>query len=244
MTRALRAELLKLSTTRTFLALIGAAVGLSLLVIVLITTIQDNFSDNDLRATFASDASGLFILLLGAIGMAGEWRHQTIASTVLAMPQRLRLLFAKVLAYAVAGAVLSLIVNVVIFAVGTLILSSRGADTLPLSEVLDVLWRNLAIAALFGPLGVCVGALLRNPAGAIVLLLALQFILEPTLFALVPDVGRFGPLVGVPAGINGGAGTDHPGDVLGSGVAVLAELGWLAALFAAAAATFTRRDLV
>jgi hypothetical protein len=244
MTRALRAELLKLSTTRTFLALVGAAVGLSLLVIVLITTIQDQFTADDLHATFASDASSLFILLLGAIGMAGEWRHQTIASTVLAMPQRLKLLLAKVFAYAVAGVVLSAIVNAVIFGVGTLILSSRGIDTLSLSDAFDVIWRNLAIAALFGPLGVCVGALLRNPAGAIVLLLALQFIFEPTLFALAPDVGKYGPLVGVPAGITGGAGVDDQSDVLDTGVAILVELGWLAALFAAAAATITRRDLV
>ena len=40
--------------------------------------------------------------------MAGEWRHRTITSTVLAAPDRLRLLTAKTLSYAVAGVVLSL----------------------------------------------------------------------------------------------------------------------------------------
>ena len=47
--------------------------------------------------------SGLFILLLGVIGMTGEWRHRTIASTVLAAPGRALLLAAKVISYAVAA---------------------------------------------------------------------------------------------------------------------------------------------
>ena len=57
-----------------------------------------------MRELFTADFSGLFILLLGVIGMAGEWRHRTITSTVLAAPDRLRLLAAKILSYAVAGA--------------------------------------------------------------------------------------------------------------------------------------------
>lgn len=244
MTRALRAELIKLSTTRTFVALVAAAMGLSLLIVVLITSIDTNLSEQDLHDTFAnSDASGLFILLLGAIGMAGEWRHRTIAGTVLAVPHRLRLLGAKLIAYATAGTVLALLVNLVVMAVGSLILASRGEDTLAVSGLLDVLWRSLTIAALFGGFGVCVGTLIRNNAGAIVLLLAVQFVLEPLLFGLAPDVGRFGPLSAAPAGVNGGGGYEDS-DGLSTGAAVLAMSAWLGVLFAAAAATFTRRDLV
>jgi hypothetical protein len=241
--RALRAELIKLSTTRTFLALVGSAVALSLLVVVLITTLSDNLVGEDLRGAFSSDASGLFIMLLGAIGMAGEWRHRTIASTVLSIPHRLRLLGAKFIAYAAAGVLLSLAVNVAIMLVGSVILSSRGEETLPFADLVDVLWRNLVVAALYAAIGVGVGALVRNPAGAIVLLLALLFVVDGTLFALAPDVWKYGPLGGVPSGIIG-VGPDDQEDLLGAGAALAVGAGWLALLFAAAAASFTRRDLV
>ena len=243
MNRALQAELIKLSTTRTFLALVASAVALSLLVVVLITSIQDVFTDDDLRGTFSSDASGLFIMLLGAIGMAGEWRHRTIANTVLAFPDRLRLLAAKFIAYAAAGVLLSLAVNLAIMLVGSLILSSRDLDTLSIGDLFDILWRNLVVAAYYAAIGVAVGALIRNPAGAIVLLLALLFVVDGTLLALAPDVWKFGPLGGVPSGIIEVAPDDEE-DLLGLGAALAVGAGWLALLFAAAMATFTRRDLV
>lgn len=244
MSRALRAELIKLRTTRTFLALVGSAVALSLLVTVLVTSIDSGLSQDDLRQIFGStDTSGLFILLLGAIGMAGEWRHRTIANTVLSVPQRLRLLAAKALAYAAAGVVLSLAVTVASIGIGTLILSGRGEETLAIADVLDIVWRNLLVAAYFGAVGVCAGALIRNPPVAIVLMLVLSFIVDPALLGLAYEVWKFGPLGGAPSGVIQVA-PDDTQDLLPLGIAMLVMAGWLAAFFAAAAATFTKRDLV
>ena len=244
MTRALQAELIKLRTTRTFFALVGSAVALALLVTVLVASLSENSSQDDLRDFFGStDTSGLFILLLGVIGMAGEWRHHTIASTVLSVPKRLRLLAAKVLAYAVAGMVLSLAVNLAAMGIGSLILSARGEETVPLGDLLDIGWRNLAVAAYFGALGVCVGALIRNPPVAIVVMLVLSFVIDPALLTLAYDVWKFGPLGGVPSGI-AQVQPDEAEDVLPLAGAIAVGVGWVAVLFAAAAATFTKRDLV
>ena len=245
MSRALQAELIKLRTTRTFLALTASALGLSLLVVVLVTSLDEGLQGDDLRSVFSTDTSSLFILLLGAIGMSGEWRHRTIAASVLSIPRRLVLLAAKVLSYALAGVVLSLVVNLSIMAIGSLILSAQGEETLPLADLADVLWRNLAVAAFFGAFGVCVGALVRNTAGAIVLLLALSFVFEPAIWGLAPDVGKYGPLAAAPTGVQGGedvGGGD--GDVLAAGAALLVLFAWLGALFAAALATFSKRDLL
>jgi ABC-2 type transport system permease protein len=242
-TALLRAELLKLRTTRTFVVLVCTALGLSLLVVGLTTAVGNDFNEQDLRDLFTADFTGLFILLLGVMGMAGEWRHRTITSTVLAAPDRLRLLAAKVLAYAVAGAVLSLIVTVTIMLVGTVILSGRGEATLGVAELADVLWRNLLVAALFGALGVCVGGLMRNQVVAIVGLLVFSFALEPAVLAVTNDVGRFGPLVGAPNGIQE-VDTLDGASLLAPGLAALVMAAWLTLAFVSTAAVLRRRDVV
>ena len=245
MSSLLRAELLKLRTTRTFVALVGVTLALSLLVVVLTTLLSDEFAPGDTRDLFSADATGLFIMLLGVIGMAGEWRHKTITGTILAAPDRLRLMTAKMLAYAAAGVVLSLIVTATIMLVGTIILSSRDFDIVAFSDLLDVLWRNLLVAALVGALGVGIGALVRNQVVAIIAVLVLGFVIEPALFGLAPDVARYGPTQGAPAGIQdieffGDDGTD----TLAPGIATLVMLGWIALFFAAAGVRLRRRDLV
>jgi ABC-type transport system involved in multi-copper enzyme maturation permease subunit len=242
MSSLLAAELLKLRTTRTFAALVGVAVGLSLLLLVLTTLLQDRFLEKDLRMLFAGDFTGLFILLLGVMGIAGEWRHRTITSSVLAAPDRLRLLGAKLISYAVAGAVLSLIVTVTIMVVGTTILSLRDKPTLDLVPLLDVLWRNLVGAAYLGAIGVCIGALLRNQVAALVGVLVVFVIVEPTLLGLVPDVGRFAPLQGAPSGLVG-IEVDNDTQLLDASVAGLVMLGWVVVLFTAAGALLRARDL-
>jgi len=245
MTTLLGAELLKLRTTRTFVTLVALALGLSLLVVVLTLLLADEMAPDQLRNLFTADFTGLFILLLGVIGMAGEWRHKTITGTVLAAPDRLRLLTAKALSYAAAGAVLSFIVTVSIMLVGSVILSLSGDDGVPFSDLLDVLWRNLLVAALLGALGVTIGALVRNQIVAIVGLLILSFVLEPALYGLVPEVGRFSPLLGAPSAISDVPPFDGDSDeLLAPVIGVLVMLGWIGLFFAAAGARLRRGDLV
>jgi ABC-2 type transport system permease protein len=245
MSALLRAELLKLRTTRTFVALVGTALGLSLLVVGLSTALGDEWSMQDVRDLFTADFSSFFILLLGVIGMAGEWRHRTITGTVLAAPRRVRLLGAKTISYALAGTVLSLIVTLVIMAEGTLILSSRGLTTIGLADLADVLWRNLAVAATTGAIGVCIGGLVRNQVVAIVGLLVFSFVIEPAVLGVAPDVGRFGPLVGAPSGIQDvGNPVDADAPLLSPAVSLLVVVGWIGLAFAVTAELLRRRDLV
>jgi ABC-2 type transport system permease protein len=240
-TNLLRAELLKLRTTRTFAALVGSALALSLLLVGLTTLIADDLDKGDVHDLFTADFTSLFILLLGVMGMAGEWRHRTITSSVLAAPDRTRLLAAKTLSYALAGALLSLIVTVTIMAVGTLILSIRNQPTIGFGDLADVLWRNLTVSALLGALGVCIGALVRNQVVAIIGLLVFTFLLEPTLANLVPSVGKFGPTSGAPSSIAGNGG--HGDEMLAPGIGVLVMLGWIGLGFTAGAALLRGRDL-
>jgi len=239
----LSAELLKLRTTRTFVTLVSVTVVLSLIVVGLTAILTDDFTEESVREMFTFDFSALFILLLGVTGMAGEWRHRTITSSVLAAPDRVRLLVAKLISYAVAGTVLSLIVTVALMALGTVILSLRDVTTLGLADLADVLWRNLVIAALLGAFGVCVGGIVRNQIVAIVGLLIFAFALEPALLNLAFDVGKFGPTAGAPSGIVA-VNPVEEGTLLSPVVALLVMLGWVGLGFAINALMLKRRDLV
>ena len=243
MTPLLKAELLKLRTTRTFVTLVSVTLVLSLVVVGLTTILSDRFTEENVRETFTFDFSSLFILLLGVTGMAGEWRHRTITSSVLAAPDRIKLLTAKLIAYAVAGTLLSLIVTVALMALGTLILSLRDLTTLGVADLADVLWRNLVVAALLGAFGVCVGGIVRNQIVAIVGLLIFAFALEPALLNLALEVGRFGPTTGAPSGIIGVNPVDE-GELLSPVVALLVMLGWVGLGFGVNALRLKRRDLV
>jgi ABC-2 type transport system permease protein len=245
-TALLEAELLKLRTTRTFVALTAAAVGISLVVVVLVSLLTEPTEESVLTDVFTADLSSLFILVLAVIGITGEWRHRTITSALLAAPDRTRFLAAKTLAFAAAGAVLSVLISISISIVGYIILEARDLPTPGFGELMAQIGRNAAIAVLLGALGVGVGALVRNQVVAIVGLLVLSFVVEPTLVSLAPEVGRFGPFGALPTAVQGVPPEDvglGDIDLLAPGLALVVMLAWIGAAFAAGTVLLRRRDL-
>jgi ABC-2 type transport system permease protein len=242
----LQAELIKLRTTRTFIALTATAVGVSLLITILVASITEPTEEDVLTDVFTSDVSGLFILILAVIGITGEWRHRTITSSILAAPARVRFLAAKTIAFAIAGLVLSVLISLAVGIAGYAILTARDLPTPELGEVVEQFARNAGIAALGGAFGVGIGALVRNQVVAIVGVLVMGFAVEPALVALAPEVGRFGPFGALPTAAQGLDPEDvgmADVDLPPAGVAVLLMLAWIAAAFAAGAALLRRRDL-
>ena len=103
------------------------------------------------------------------------------------------------------------------------------------------------MAALLGCLGVALGALVRNQAVAVVGVLHAD--LRGRLGrdgARVPASGRFSPLSALPTAV-AGIPADDAGipdvDLLPAGLAFLALLAWIGALFAIGAALLVRRDV-
>lgn len=242
----LRAELIKLRTTRTFVALACVAVGLSILLAGLVAALTEPTKGSVLEDVFQSDTSGLFILILAIVGISGEWRHRTITSSLLAAPDRLRFLAAKTLAFALAGAALSALVSIAVTAVGVAVLEIRALPTPDAGDLIDLYARNALVAALLGAFGVGLGALIRNQATAIVGVLLWAFAIEPALAALVPELARFGPIGALPTSITDvdpeASGLGEV-DLIAPGLAVLAMLAWIGATFAAGAALLRERDL-
>jgi hypothetical protein len=71
MTAMLHAELLKLRTTRTFVAITAIAVGLALVIVTLVSLLTDPTEDSVLVDVFATDTSSFFILVLAVVGITG-----------------------------------------------------------------------------------------------------------------------------------------------------------------------------
>lgn len=246
MTALLQAELIKLRSTRTFLALAGVAVGTSLLLVVLVSLLTEPTQDSVLADVFSSDTSGLFILILAVVGISGEWRHRTITSSLLAAPDRLRFLAAKTVAFAAAGLALSLAISLAVAIAGFAILTARDLPTPDLGELAAQIARNGIVAMLLGALGVGLGALVRNQVVAIVGVLVVVTVVEPLLLTLEPDVGRWGPFT-LPSAVAGisedDAGVGEGVELPSPGLAAVAILAWIGAFYAAGATLLRRRDL-
>ncbi len=111
MKHLIAAEFLKLRSTRTSLALIGSVVGL----IVLISLLATFTSDPDTEDFGAKDLLGIsgfaqaFALVLGILAVTTEFRHGTITPTLIAAPNKTRLVLAKLVATVAAGLLLGLL---------------------------------------------------------------------------------------------------------------------------------------
>ena len=109
--------------------------------------------------------------MLGVLGMAGEYRHQTITTTFLATPRRRDVVVAKLAAHAVTGAAMGVLSLLVSTAIAVPWLYASDVDVHLDGHTATVAAGLIVSAALYGALGVSVGALLRNQttAAAVVL---------------------------------------------------------------------------
>ena len=122
-------------------------------------------------------------------------------------------------------------------------LSAKGAPSLSTGELLGLFFGGGLYTALAAALGAGVGALLRNQVVAVVLVLVVLFIVDPTVSALVEDYSKFS-LNGLGLSMSGGSGDDLGGsDLLPFGVAALVWAGYAAVLVIAAAVLTARRDI-
>jgi ABC-type transport system involved in multi-copper enzyme maturation permease subunit len=238
----LRAELIKLRTTRTFVTFVCIAVGTSLLIAGLVASLTIVATDDQLVDVYSIDTSRFFILVLAIVGITGEWRHRTITSSLLAAPDRIRFLASKTIAFATAGGVLSLCIAVAVAALVSIVLVVRGLSVPTVLDLVELVGRNLYVAALLGALGVVFGAIVRNQVAGVVGVLVAIFVIEPLLVGLVPDVGRWAPFSVLPTAA-GGLADDDSSELPSALAATVALLGWIVVLFGVAAVLLRRRDL-
>jgi ABC-2 type transport system permease protein len=244
MTRLLSSELFKLRTTRTFYALVGAQLAAVLIISVLSAALSHPEPGNaylrNLEAfgTFAQ----IVAALLGILSITTEFRHGTITPTLLGAPVRARLLTSKLYATLLAGAVLGLVTSGLIAGIVVLFASWRDLDYNATGhQVLGLILGGGAATALFGALGLGLGALVRNQVGAIIGLLVYMLLVEPFAGLIPAGIGDAISKYGLGGSSAALAATDSDRlHQLGGG---LVFLGWAVLFMILGTLVFTRRDV-
>ncbi|GAA0302207.1 ABC transporter permease [Kineococcus aurantiacus] len=201
----------------------------------------DPFTFSMMGAQFAS----LVVAAVGVILIAGEFSTGMIRTSFAAAPGRVGVLLAKAVVLAVNVLVLQGVAVLVAFLLGQAVLDTRGFGiSLGDDHVLRALAGTVLTLVGVSLVGLAVGALLRNPAGAIVTVVAALFIV-PNLLGLIPDswggeeINKFFLTNSV---MNLGSLDPVPGYLdNGPGVAVFAL--WVVGLGALAALALRTRDV-
>lgn len=246
MSRLLSSELLKLRTTRTFLSLMAGALVLIVLISVLASAAGKFHSTTSPgRALLGVAGLGqLFALVIGVLAVTTEFRHGTITPTLLVEPIRTRLMAAKLAAQLLVGLALGAVCYTVCAAIVASILSGRGIATgFTTSDWIEAVIGGALATTLFGAIGLGVGALIRNQAGAIVAVLAWVFVIE-NLLSIIPggfgtDIQKYG-FGGLGRSLARTAGHDTR---IGQVPAGLLLLGYAAVLVIAGTILFRERDI-
>jgi ABC-2 type transport system permease protein len=241
--RQIKAELLKVRSTRTTIGLLLGMIALILLFTLLtgLLASASSFSGTENQRQFLgiSDLAGVFSALAGVMLVASEYRYGTIRPTVLFTPHRSRLLAAKTVAGALAGFAFGVVGAAISWALGYTILTSRGITfALNSGDIILLVLGGLASVALWGAIGTGLGAVVRNQVGAVITLLAWGFVVDPLLFGLVPSVGRFMPTYAGDALV--GLTTKH---LLSPPAGGIVLIGWTALLAGIGFALTARRDI-
>jgi ABC-2 type transport system permease protein len=234
MIRLIRAELTKLATTRLIYGMAAAMAAFALL------TVAANILDRQDAPPLSADQVPMLVagpvtllsgaaLLLGILGMTGEFRHQTVTQTFLVTPDRGRVVAAKLVAYPLAGIALTLSILAFTAAVATGWLAAKGITPSLLDARLGrVLLGAVLAAGLCGLVGVGVAALVRNQVAALVGVAVWVLLIEGLLMSLlhVPSMAKWLPSAAAAALTNpGGAGLSRlAGSLLLAGYALALAL--------------------
>jgi ABC-type transport system involved in multi-copper enzyme maturation permease subunit len=184
--RLVRAELVKLSTTRLFLwlgLLIVALSGFVTTITILSTDELSLTTLNQQRSIVQFAAVGAIIaLIVGIVQTSGEYAHGTIAHTFLVSPVRPKVVAAKLIAGAIVGVLVAGFAELVTWTIAAAWISGRSVPFwLDSRAILDTYLGILGAGALAAMLGVGLGAVLRRQTAAIVLALIWLLVGEPVL---------------------------------------------------------------
>lgn len=189
----------------------------------------------------AAFPAAILSLLLGMILVTNEFRHGTIARTLLATPKRGHMLATKLLAGGASGLGLFL-TTFLVTAVTAVVWLGILDIPLELGDVGDGAWRALVCAVVAGVLGAAIGGAVHSQVGALVGALVWLFVAEPLCWVLLGILDVGGVAEYLPAAALGGL-IDSSAEGLSFAGSAAVSLAWVAVAAAAAFFRLRRRDI-
>ena len=260
MTRLIRVELLKLRTTRLTYGLLATAAALTALFAVIEAAragrgngIGPLSTASGLNAVITAGVWALVLAtVMGVTVSSGEFRHSTATLTYLATPHRGRVLIAKAVAGASAGAVFGLVGYAIALGVGLIFATARG-DYVAIGDATLARYAigHIVGTALLAAIGVGVGSLVRSQLAGVISVFAWTIVIESLLGGLFTSIRPYLPYTAAStlSGSTLGGSAFGPAHGLSGGTplpfaAAAALLAGLGLVFCAVAArTTVRRDV-
>ncbi|HEX3874050.1 MAG TPA: ABC transporter permease [Solirubrobacteraceae bacterium] len=220
----IRSEWVKLWTLRStrwsLLAAVVAMTGLGILVAVVQMNRWTQLAPGD-RLRYDSIDTGvggyhlaqLAIGVLGVMVISGEYSTGMIRSSMMAVPRRLPVLWAKLGVFSAVTFVLMLVSSFVsFFVVQAIVTQHRVQHTLGDPHALRVVLGTSLFLTVLGILAIGIGGLIRNTAGGISLLVFLLFVL-PGITDILPAslANSISPYLPLNAGFTVATSTFDPG---------------------------------
>ena len=247
MTRLFNAELLKLRTVRSTWGFLLVALLFAALVAAgnIGGSAADDRLDPELQYTMVMDATlpaSILAILIGILIVTNEFRHGTIARTLLATPRRWRLMAIKLLVGGFTGAVLMTAMLAVVAVTASIWLGIISVPVAP-DQLADGAWRALIVVAVAGLFGAAIGGAVHSQVGALVGALLWMFVLEPICWVVLGLLDLEGVSEYLPAAALGSAVDSTSGAPLRWGSAVLVACAWAGLATAIALFRTGRRDI-
>ena len=226
--RLVRSELRKLTTTRmpwAFLVVLAVISGITAAAVVFGTDFDGSktfvSTAADQQSLMAFGANALMIAgLFGAIAVAREYGHLTVVPTFLATPRRHRAVLAQLTAVLLGGGLLGLIgAGLTVLAVALALPTTEFGFMVPAEDVMRVLMASTFAGAAGAVLGAGLGALIRNPGGAVAGAVVVLVIAPPLIVQLASGSDSWMPsaLANVVSGVD---------DTVTLGAALAAVAAW------------------
>ena len=134
------------------------------------------------------------LFLFGTLGVqiiGQEYRFNTIRPTFTAAPWRLRVLFAKLFVVTSATAVVSLVMIAICGLIGAVVLDPFTIDGIDQR----VVWGTVVFSIGWTMLGMGLGAIIRQPIAAMLILLVEAFVAEQILAGIVRSTAKWMPFL-------------------------------------------------
>jgi ABC-2 type transport system permease protein len=255
----LKAEILKVRSTRTAFGLLIAALLIAvvptILAVLLIPKEELVQTEGGLIAVLgimpAASLIPILCLVFGILSMTNEYRHGTVSYTYLTTPRRGHVIVVKLVVCAVIGAAVMLVTGLLAVVTAGLGAELRGID-LGLTDVPQgadwELLRDVSLVLLTTGLatsfGVALGALIRHQVIAVAGTLIWALAVENIITGLKPAIGQWLPFtVFLQVVVNTGEIDEAMGPSLSSLEAFAVALAYIALASVAAVFITMRRDV-